>query len=111
MNKAEAIAAMLGGKKVRGINWEPEEFIFYKGSRFFGRMHFPVDINYTNCDQWEIYQEPKPKVKMWQFVIRNGNNRPCLTPEFYSSARDIALNGHTTKVVQRADWTEIEVEG
>jgi len=61
----------------------------------------------------------KPKTKMWQWIIRRGNARPEATFEYYSSEKELMedLNSRDflnyaldVVIIQRADWTCIEVE-
>jgi len=54
----------------------------------------------------------KPKTKMWQWIIRRGKARPETTFEYYVSEADLLedLNSLDVVIIQRADWTCIEVE-
>ena len=55
---------------------------------------------------------PKQKVKMWQWVYECGSQY-SLDVDFHKSLADaiVALeDGYGFKVIQKADWTEIEVE-
>jgi len=56
-------------------------------------------------------KKPKTK-KMCQWVIKRGNARPEATFEYYSSEKELMedLNPLDVVIIQRADWTEIEVE-
>ena len=54
----------------------------------------------------------EPKTKMWQWVIQEKNNLlPKLTDYFYKD-EDISsvATGENWKVIQKADWTEIEID-
>lgn len=53
----------------------------------------------------------QPKVKMWQWVYRSQGRRTpvAITGGFYKNESDFHKN-YTGKIIQRADWTEIEVE-
>jgi len=57
-------------------------------------------------------KKPKPIKKMWQWIIKRGNARPEATFEYYSSEQQLLedLNPLDVVIIQRADWTEIEVE-
>jgi len=50
--------------------------------------------------------------KMCQWVIKRGKARPETTFEYYVSEADLLedLNPLDVVIIQRADWTEIEVE-
>lgn len=52
------------------------------------------------------------KVKMWQWIVRRNNEAPCLTSHFYEHAEDVKLSQavYGKEVLQKAEWTEIEVE-
>ena len=56
--------------------------------------------------------KPKPIKKMWRWIIKRGNARPETTFEYYVSEADLMedLNPLDVVIIQRADWTEIEVE-
>lgn len=63
---------------------------------------------------WETYEEPKKKVKMWLWIYKTNAKHQekyaYITSRFYKSEQD-AKEAHLGDIViQRADWTEIEVE-
>lgn len=56
---------------------------------------------------WAELHESKPKtVKMWQWVVKYGTGAPCITTHFFKSENEVK----GVDIIQRADWTEIEVE-
>lgn len=70
MKKIEAIKMMLDGKKVRRNNWPPTQYIYFgKDSNIFkfkkeNENELMIDMNnFEYIDDWEIYQEPKKKIK------------------------------------------------
>lgn len=69
-------------------------------------------VQYPNWD--EIYEyrlvEPvtKKKVKMWQWVVSTPYG-PSLSLGFHPDEATAYRDGCYTKIIQRADWTEIEV--
>lgn len=64
MNKREAIRAMCDGKKVRRELWKDGEFLqMDENGQIFDEDGFADDINEHDDDNdWQIYEEPKPKV-------------------------------------------------
>ena len=115
MTKAEAIRSMLDGEEIFFTgdlrkNVAIRKYVdgfFYQSLN--GQTHF-FDVNDMQGHGWAIYTPQKEKVKMWQWVIRHGNNKPVLTRDFHKCESEVPLSGTETLIVQRADWTEIEVE-
>lgn len=61
------------------------------------------------CEYRLVEPEPaKKKVKMWQWVIGQ-EGYIGLSNSFYKTAEEASFKT-ASKVIQRADWTEIEVE-
>jgi hypothetical protein len=55
-------------------------------------------------ERYQIRDKPKPKIKMWQWIMKDGGN-VFLTGNFYSSTPELRA-----KSLYPAPWTEIEVE-
>ena len=106
MYKKEAIQAMLDGKKVKHIGdrryWEYLDNAFYYNGTLRG-------IIGMYSDGYKIYKPPKQKVKVWQWVIQIDPDSPRLTIHFYPN-REAVESTVVGEILQRADWTEIEVE-
>ena len=69
------------------------------------RPEWLVDIDYR------IKPKEKQKVKMWQWVMKHSeSNWIFLTDEFFRTGLDAKYEYPAGAIVQRADWTEIEVE-
>ena len=103
------IEAILRGKRIRRPGWL--DMIEYAPVNSMHRYTFNKED--LIADDWEIELEPKKMVKMWQWVVRqNRQERINLTGEFFTSeeAMHNAYNDYY-KVIQKAPWTEIEVEG
>lgn len=64
MNKREAIRAMCDGKKVRREFWHDAGFLkMDEDGGIVDEDGFADDINeHNDDDDWQIYEEPKPKV-------------------------------------------------
>ena len=60
---------------------------------------------------WETYEEPKKKVKMWQWICLTQTNpsKYALTRMFYRD-QDEVLRAEIMTPFKHADWTEIEVD-
>ena len=60
MNTKEAIQAMLDGKKVYRDVWREGDYFLFDGIRFLDDKGTIVMADFIG-DDWEIYEEPKPK--------------------------------------------------
>ena len=60
MTTKEAIQAMLDGKKARGKNWLSNLYICFNGTGFVNEQGAEY-FEFSQDDDWEIYEEPKPK--------------------------------------------------
>lgn len=76
MNKREAIRAMCDGKKVRRESWKDGEFLqMDENGQIFDEDGFADDINEHDDDNdWQIYEEPKPKVTYDEAVAAKEQN-------------------------------------
>jgi hypothetical protein len=55
---------------------------------------------------------PKPKKKMWQWIVINSVGNIIITPCFYENEDKLRLKiGRTAVVIGKAEWTEIEIDG
>ena len=60
MNTKSAIQAMLDGKKVRRPSWKESDYFMFDGECFITEDATVVMADFNGND-WEIYEEPKPK--------------------------------------------------
>ena len=113
MNKESAIFEMVqNGKKIRRTHWCPTDYIHFKNG-YFVNQNGKKDINsYSNDDTWELLGPTK--VKMWQWVVEYENGLIDFT--VFGVDEEDALKKDKEhwsippkRVIQRADWTEIEV--
>ena len=92
MTKRDAIQAMLDGKKVRQTPWPDGVYIFYNGNSFTDDKHRHMNMNtYPSGPHWEIYEEPKKKIKIAPMLYREKINmvwRYDITTEMYRSMED-----------------------
>lgn len=58
---------------------------------------------------YRVIEQPKPKVKMWQWVLQHEKNYLCMTIYLHATREEVEAEYPDYKVVQRADWTEIEI--
>lgn len=98
MNKKEAIVEMMQGKKVTNQHIDGylymndnQEFVYYEDT--LGNYFELVNMNTVNQNNWQIYKEPKKKVKFYQYVYRGE-----VVDHLYSECGTIQLRGdnHTT---------------
>ena len=61
MTMKSAIQAMLKGKKVRDTKWEKNKFIYFSDEDFRTEGNLVFNSFHMGHDDWEIYEEPKPK--------------------------------------------------
>lgn len=89
MDKAEAIRAMLDGKKVKINFWKGGTYIFYKDGMFVNNEERWFDISGCGNDAiWEVSKEEKrfyigdvflnKKTKEYYILARVENNKACL---------------------------------
>ena len=122
MNKREAIRAMLDGENIQHSSQKGTNIFFaISGDDRFrkylvGGSHAEViNINLLNTgDCWHIYEEPKVKVKMWQWIHQLKSSADVkLSRSFYpdtETARQRLGSGSDFIVLKKADWTEIEID-
>lgn len=58
---------------------------------------------------WEQYEEPKKKVKMWLWAFKNSLGI-YLGNHYYKNEEEAKKAYFDVELLQRADWTEIEVD-
>lgn len=76
------------------------------------RLSSSVGWSDHNLIAYKLVEEPKQKVKMCQWVVAVPEGTPYayVTSLFYKSEDDLLRDCPDIKIIQRADWTEIEVE-
>lgn len=111
MNKREAIQAILDGKKVRRKDWSNKNYfclLIVDGFNDSNRNNFY--INSEKNDNWELYEEPKPKKKLtftrpkWAKFYERLNTSPE-----WMSTKEAWLNLHSNPITSD-EWETIEVE-
>ena len=118
MTRKKAIQAMLDGEKVKHPNFSATHYCFYdeafalpfRVADINSRPSIPMYASLNYVHDWEII---KAKKKMWLWVIQSvGFSSPYLTTGFFATKEEAESNLHTKddKIIQRADWTMIEVE-
>jgi hypothetical protein len=101
-----------GSIKIRLNTWMSEQYFipYFKAGRtgrWYGLDERGGRYSYSRSSRpdWHIYEPPKTKVKMWQWLIKGSDGT------YYLSVHSQSVNifdGYT--VIKRLDHTEIEVE-
>ena len=112
MNKKEAIRAMLDGKGIRLKEWNSGCYVYYDDTTntFRNSTDNRYNINVlSDTDDWEVYEEPKPKRKFYRrtWVINDVGSRLQIPVDWYISKElfDDRWNGWQLS----PDWEEMEV--
>lgn len=113
MTKLEAIKAMCDGKKVYNTEWDMSEQYLYMSSK--GRINDNdddmVNISVEYDDGWEIFVEPKEKVKLYKYIWKRNDEwlEDCIYHKDDKSFREYNFLTSDTDF-KRLDYTMIEVE-
>lgn len=99
------------GKKIRGENWASGSYVELSAVGKSKILCFLLDGTETSFVidlDWETYEEPKQKVKMWQALLQY-QGEYSLSEYFYQDAQEakVKFNDHFIKLIPH---TEIEVE-
>ncbi len=92
---------------IDGIYWSIENKLsngHYTGVSFSGKSG-TFDNIYSD---WELYEAPKPKVKMWLYLMKN-NGSYCTTQYYFSSQEQASKYYNLSEVIKPLLYTEIEV--
>lgn len=100
------------GKKIRQSDWRNNCFITLLAIGNTGV--YACDENeyesvYGGFD-WETYEEPKKKVKMWQALVKNIQGDYLSTRDFYANEEAARADSLGTTFIKLLPHTEIEVE-
>ncbi len=99
------------GKKIRGENWASGSYVELSAVGKSKILCFLLDGTETSLVivlDWETYEEPKQKVKMWQALYVSGDTHSS-SLKYYASKSD-AIKDHKGYFIQLLPHTEIEVE-
>ncbi len=89
-------------RELKAAALDPNKRIQLRGSKaIFTGGNFDLPPEY-----YEILD--KPKVKMWQWILRGDSEQYFTTSSFYATEDDVAKD-FTSAVIKPAPWTEIEV--
>ena len=96
MNTKSAIQAMLDGKKVRRPSWVEDDYFMFDGECFIAEDTTVVMADFNGND-WEIYEEPKPKqtvvIEKWLceycggYVVVDGNDLNFMRNEMFTKLK------------------------
>ncbi len=70
MTLKEMLEALVQGKKIRRKKWDKGEYIYMKNNRFHDELHLFYIPDFSEYDAFEIYEEPKKKVKLYKFAMK-----------------------------------------
>ena len=106
MNTKSAIQAMLNGKKVRRPSWVEGDYFMFDGECFIAEDATVVMADFNGND-WEIYEEPKPKqtVTIEKWLCASGYNMAYYTVE----ATKEYFDKYTKDRVKLLDTYEVEI--
>ena len=70
MNNFEAMKALVEGEKIRYLDWEIKEYVYFKNNTLINQNNNVIYINFGEGDIWELYEEPKEEIKLEKFSDR-----------------------------------------
>ena len=108
MTLSEALKALSEGKKIRGVGWDKNEYLAIRDTYVVNEKGNISDLTVENI--WELYEEPKPKVKRALYVHKDARfTKPFVTSTFMTcdEAREDFKDMEWYK---KLDFSEIEVE-
>ena len=112
MTREEFVSKFKEGDKVRVPEFSAEEFceIKYIGSKyFFCEDESGVEWSFELSDNWQLYQEPKKKVKYYQYIVKNKEGVVNVMYTLYKSKEECKLYlNFKSKIIGVAN--EIEVD-
>lgn len=66
----EILRALADGKKVRHVTWVSNDYIHVPNNGIETREGGNFHSSFGSPDKWELFSEPKPKVKWYRAVYR-----------------------------------------
>lgn len=94
----------------------PGRYIEFLGMSAFSVLGFWDDGSAYHCSpdydtDWQLYVEPKKKVKMWQWALRPKGGRSIFPSDFYKDEETLfSFCGGNHDILQRIEGSMIEVE-
>lgn len=98
----EIFLALLDKKKVGHIYWRSGNFIHFDGGSFIDQDGKSAMRNYCTKppESWEIKDDPKPKVKRWQYVAKhNGALYPVRLDGFFKDDEQFLFFNNEEEIV------------
>lgn len=86
------------------------EIVYVEQNTAFGFFDdgYPAS-RFLNSDAWELYEEPKKKVKVALYAYKNESSKYWMvTDRFFKDNNEFNDNYYSNKF-KRLDWSEIEV--
>jgi len=98
--------------KIRRTTWNLSSYIRLVDNRWSDDSDEPIEkttlFQLFSQDDWFPYQEPKKKVKMWQWVIKNYQGEYYVPNRFMTEEK--ARKDHGSEIFKKLDYTEIEAD-
>ena len=113
MTTKEAIQAMLDGKKVRRPSWVEGDYFMFDGECFIAEDATVVMADFNGND-WEIYEEPKPKqtvtIEKWLMKTKHANYKTYFILEASREGIELHEKGvYEAKPLKLLDTYEVEL--
>lgn len=111
-NHKELFEHLLNGGKVRGSEWDNGVFIHFSDGELKYEDGSFSEIAVLSCpDEFEKYEEPKKKVKLYPALIRDSIGTYFITEQLYSDVEKAREANGKRFVNLLTDWShEIVVE-
>jgi len=110
MNNNEAIIAMVKeGKKVRQKNWGKEEYLYYYDSIFYNEEDESFDVNEMPSGEYEIFEDPKPKVTYYRTKWAIDVNRRLITDCYWFKTKTEFKDYYSYCDSFSDEWEEMEI--
>lgn len=107
----EAMRALADGKKIRNIEWAPNMHL----SLISGHICTEGGHGYaiTNFNNFELYQEPKQKVRMWKWAFQyKSSGKVSDTSNYFRNQEEVEemFKKSNIRILQKIETSMIEVE-
>ena len=110
MNTEPAMQTLLDGKKICAYGWSKREFIHLIEGRIVDEENKLFEFS-TELDYYQLYIEPKQKVKLYQWAVQRDNGTWYANLDYYADKQSLNKARPQLPVdVIRLDYTIIEVD-
>lgn len=101
-----------GDIKIRQNSWDSGEFFipYFKDETYwFGMNELSTSDQWMITKDWELYTEPKKKIKLYKYAYRN-SSKVWVETQYYFSEKPPTPAGYRDEPCIRVDHAMIEVE-